>query len=321
MRRAPEQKPGRSQQDRVTPVEFIEAVTRRWGPIDVDLAASDGQQRAPRWITPEQDTLAQDWCKLQGLLWLNPRFCDAAVYLEKCKRSAGPGRTILVLLPASVSTDYFARHVWPAAGPLARVIAVRPRIAFVGESAGFPKDLMLVGYGLEPGFETWNWKEALMVTPVTRIFHVDDLRDAGLPDRCEGGETISNTIVGKSRWSTEYKVTFRLPHQSDDTAWCATYRVGSTEAQDEAPWEHDETVECTLVQQRWVHRQDWVPVDKDKPNALAEGDKSLTHKLTEARLTIFKARERLQAALTDRSHPVEAMVEVSRMLAKAYEAE
>jgi hypothetical protein len=60
----------------------------------------------------------------------------------------------LLLAPASVSTDYFAEHIFPHA----LVFAIRPRIVFVGESSGYPKDLMLACYGFGVhGFDLWKW--------------------------------------------------------------------------------------------------------------------------------------------------------------------
>ena len=322
MKKVPKQKPGRSRQDYVTPVEFIEAVTRRWGPIDVDLAASDGQERAPVWVTPEMDTFSVDWTLFAGLLWINPEFKDAARTLAKALASMGCGRVILVLLPASVSTDYFAKYVWPAAGPLARVITVRPRIAFEGEEQGYPKDLMLVGYGLEPGFETWNWKEQLEMAGITKTFAAEDLLDIGLPFDCEGGEVLERTIVDQSRWAVEYELVFRLPKQKRGAAWRTTYRVGATEMQDERPWENEDEVTCTLVHQQWVHKREWVQFDPEKPppssDALAIGNYA-TRKLMEARLALFKARERLKAGMQDDSHPMDVMKEVLHVIELAYE--
>jgi DNA N-6-adenine-methyltransferase (Dam). len=70
----PSIKRGESSGDIWTPWEFIRAVEHKFGPIAIDLAASGPQSaKAARWITPEEDSLRQDWTTLLngGLGWDN----------------------------------------------------------------------------------------------------------------------------------------------------------------------------------------------------------------------------------------------------------
>lgn len=153
---SPQQKPHRSRQDYGTPPSFLAAVERRFGPMSWDLAASKENSAAPYCFTEGFDSLAQDWAGLTGNLWLNPPFADIAPWSAKCDASAGPGRRILLLTPASVGSNWFAKHVHGKA----LVLALNPRLTFVGESAPYPKDLMLSvwdGYGTS-GFGVWRWK-------------------------------------------------------------------------------------------------------------------------------------------------------------------
>lgn len=64
------------------------------------------------------------------------------------------GLNILMLVPASVGTHWFAQHVVPHA----HVLYLAPRLTFVGETAPYPKDLMLCVYahGLT-GSSCWQW--------------------------------------------------------------------------------------------------------------------------------------------------------------------
>jgi hypothetical protein len=157
----PKQKPGQSRQDYGTPPEFIDAVVRLFGPLDWDLAANsaaagpDANHKAPLWYGVEQDSLAQDWTSLRGNLWLNPPFKRIAPWAAKCLASAGPGRRILMLTPASVGSNWFVDHI------LHRmlVLALNPRMTFVGERDPYPKDLMLTvfdGSGVGE-FDVWRW--------------------------------------------------------------------------------------------------------------------------------------------------------------------
>ncbi len=151
----PPQKPGRSRQDYGTPPEFIRAVEERFGLIDFDLAATASNCVA-MFYGPEHDSLAQDWLGLMGNLWLNPPFGRQGVWASKCRESMGPGRRILLLTPASVGSRWFADHVWGHA----LVLALSPRLTFVGETHPYPSDLILSVYDpeMERGFAPWRWR-------------------------------------------------------------------------------------------------------------------------------------------------------------------
>src|SRR5512133_3562881 len=97
----PAQKPGRSRQDYGTPRELIAAVEARFNRLDMDLAASPSNAKAPMHYSQADDSLAQDWTCLHGNLWLNPPFADLEPWARKCAESAGEGRRIFLLTPAS----------------------------------------------------------------------------------------------------------------------------------------------------------------------------------------------------------------------------
>ena len=157
----PQQRPGKSKQDYATPAEFIDAVVDRFGPLAYDLAADATNHKAASYFTAEQDSLKQDWTRLRGNLWLNPPFCDIAPWAAKCAETCHEmvmGDRILMLVPASVGSNWFLQHVYHRA----LVIALNPRMSFDGK-APFPKDLILAAYGRPPGFEVWRWKNAKKV--------------------------------------------------------------------------------------------------------------------------------------------------------------
>jgi phage N-6-adenine-methyltransferase len=150
------QKPGRSRQDYGTPLDFINAVEASWGPLSLDLAASDENHKAPVWITPEQDSFSYDWsvagCRL---MWLNPPYSDIAPWAAKCAATKlVRGSRIFLLVPASVGSNWYADHVHGKA----HVLALSPRLTFEGCADPYPKDLLLAVYGEAPGFDVWRWK-------------------------------------------------------------------------------------------------------------------------------------------------------------------
>ena len=82
----------------------------------------------------------------------------------------------------------------------------------------------------------------------TREYLRDDL---DLPshegDKDEKRTVIENEITGTRRWSTDYRLIFQLADQPKDEAWMVFYSCGSTESQDESPWEFEDQVDATLV--------------------------------------------------------------------------
>lgn len=154
----PVQKPGKSKQDYGTPWDFIGAVEGRFGPIVFDLAAQADNAKAKGFWTIADDSLSKRWADIftgGGTLWLNPPFKNIEPWAEKCAReSARRAGLIVMLTPASIGTDWFARHVHRKA----MVLGLSPRITFVGEKDPYPKDLMLSVFGMGlNGFDTWRW--------------------------------------------------------------------------------------------------------------------------------------------------------------------
>ena len=162
---------GKTKQDYGTPPELLLAVRQRFGPIVWDLAARRDNAVTGWWYGPGSgygvDSLAEDWdatpssyCGSHGVLWCNPPFKRAAPWVAKAAAYRGPG-TICMLVLASVGSTWFAEYVHDKA----LVLALRPRVTFVGESQGFNKDLMLCVYGpqITPGFDLWQWRQSARV--------------------------------------------------------------------------------------------------------------------------------------------------------------
>ena len=173
MSKMPKQKPGSSKQGYETPPEFIKAVERRFGKIHVDLAATDRScSRGCHFISPEQDSLsdAVDWMdwglidisdKRHRCAWLNPPFADLEPWMMKALAYSNEAREkklwampLVMLTPASIGTNWFANVVHGNA----LVLGLSPRITFVGETQGYPKDLMLTVWNCGVrGFDCWRW--------------------------------------------------------------------------------------------------------------------------------------------------------------------
>jgi phage N-6-adenine-methyltransferase len=159
-----------SRQDYETDPAFIRAVSARFGALDWDLAASDANAQAPDYFTEAQDSLTQDWVSLRGVLWLNPPYATIGPWAAKCADTqsqwalAGGGGTILLLVPAAVGANWYRDHVHDRAC----VLALNGRLTFVGETHGYPRDLILCVYRAGPHasrhFDVWSWNEDVRVS-------------------------------------------------------------------------------------------------------------------------------------------------------------
>lgn len=152
----PKQKPHRSEQTVVTPMGFVMAVEKRFGITHgfyIDLAAAEDNNRADRFFAPDDDSLAQNWKRsipVNRWAWLNPPYSDIRPWVEKAWCS---GRQIVMLVPASVGSNWWRDWVHDKA----YILLLNGRITFEGHKAGYPKDLALLVYGLEPEYDIWDW--------------------------------------------------------------------------------------------------------------------------------------------------------------------
>lgn len=67
---------------------------------------------------------------------------------------------------------------------------------------------------------------------------------------------IINEVTGTSRWSTFHWIVFEY----EGKYYSTEYSEGSTECQDESPWEYETEVECTEVEEKEVMVKKWVAV-------------------------------------------------------------
>lgn len=148
-------KRGKSRTDYPTPWEFVRAVEKRFGPLTLDLAASETNTKADSYFDVTQNSLVQPWHRYSGNLWLNPPFDNITPWAEKCASESFLGATIFFLTPASVGANWFRDFVHGKA----LVLGLNGRITFEGATDPYPKDCILSCYGLSAGFDVWAWQE------------------------------------------------------------------------------------------------------------------------------------------------------------------
>lgn len=155
---APKQKPGRSKQDYCTPPGFIAATKRRLGimAFAIDLAASSENTAAEHFYGVDLDALKQSWPS-HGWNWLNPPFSKLGPWVKKAFTQSRTGARTAMLVPAGVGSNWWRDWVHGKAF----VLLLNGRITFVGETAPYPKDCVLLLYGpdIAPGYDVWTWLE------------------------------------------------------------------------------------------------------------------------------------------------------------------
>lgn len=156
----PRQQPGRSRQDYGTPPELLEAVKAELGIKDftMDLAASAKNRVTDRFYACDAfgDSLSSPWPE-EGWNWLNPPYARITPWVRKAFLTSryGNARTA-VLVPAAVGSNWWRDFVHEKC----HTLFLNPRITFVGCSAPYPKDCVVLLYSLGyQGYRPWTWKQ------------------------------------------------------------------------------------------------------------------------------------------------------------------
>lgn len=157
----PQQKPHRSIQNYATPTDFVQATENHMNiKFYLDLAASAENAKAPNFLTEENDSFKHNWTTLSNgeWCWLNPPYANISDWAQKCLEEAKNGCKIVMLVPASVSTNWFSDYVYNNA----EIVFIRPRLTFVGCEDPYPKDLMLIIWTKESvgngEYNVWRWR-------------------------------------------------------------------------------------------------------------------------------------------------------------------
>jgi len=141
-----------------TPDDFLSAVESRWGRLGFDLAC-DGENNVLGipGFTPEENALERIWPHVSARgswNWLNPPFKNISPWVEK---AGSEGEKVIILVPASIGSRWYAEHVEGKA----LVIPILGRMTFKGHSSPYPKDMMLIIFGLHGlvGMQpAWDWR-------------------------------------------------------------------------------------------------------------------------------------------------------------------
>jgi hypothetical protein len=130
-----------------TPAPLLEAAAARWGAFAWDLAAFEDNKKAPRCITPDEDSLSPNtpW-PLDELCWLNPPYDDIAPWVRKCDgyvRAYGERFECLQLIPARIGSNWYRDYCFGKCETIP--LNIRPQ--FIGYDSGAGVDHMILRFG------------------------------------------------------------------------------------------------------------------------------------------------------------------------------
>lgn len=131
-----------------TPQDLFAELDREFG-FELDVCALDSSAKCERYFTPTDDGLAQDWT---GACFMNPPYGDAiGTWVEKARRSAEAGATVVCLVPARVDTGWWWENC--LAG---EIRFLRGRLRFGGGEHAAPFPSAVVVFGRPPKVVWWE---------------------------------------------------------------------------------------------------------------------------------------------------------------------
>ena len=154
-----------------TPDDFFDACNKRWGPFNLDAAASAENTRCSDYLDIEDDALQSEWRREFATenVWCNPPWGRHNIdWVRKASEEAMKGATVTMLLPAGISTQWFA-ELWSVA---TEIHFLTSRVQFVPpdgvKASSNDRDQVIVRFtqdGFESVFDTpvvslWDWRNA-----------------------------------------------------------------------------------------------------------------------------------------------------------------
>jgi phage N-6-adenine-methyltransferase len=89
-----------------TPDDTFGDLQARFGPFDLDVAASALNTKCRRYFTSEDDALQKEW---HGVVWCNPPYRNLLRWVKKAHSEVhnGKAKRVVMLLPSHTSTEWF----------------------------------------------------------------------------------------------------------------------------------------------------------------------------------------------------------------------
>ena len=122
-----------------TPDEFFTELNKEFN-FTLDVCAHKHNAKLPRYFSPEENGLKQDWSKER--CYMNPPYGrEIEKWVKKAYEESKKGALVVALLPARTDTRWFHRYVYKKA----EIRFIKGRLKFKGakHSAPFPSMLAI----------------------------------------------------------------------------------------------------------------------------------------------------------------------------------
>lgn len=131
--------------DYSTPQSLFGRVCAKYGPFDLDAAASQANTKCSKFYSEHEDALTQKW---EGVVWCNPPWKDLISWTSKALGEVRSGNAdrVVMLLPVITKTRWFHEVVLPHA----RIEWIRGEVRFGDSKYGFPGSVMIAVFEKEP---------------------------------------------------------------------------------------------------------------------------------------------------------------------------
>ncbi len=119
-----------------TPLDVFRYAERRWGPFQLDAAASADNALCEKFIDEKQDALKTAWDADQ--VWVNPPYgSQLKPFLQRAvdQISKGNCKRVVMLIPARTDAIYFHDLVF---GKVSQIHFIKTRIKFTNAKKGCP---------------------------------------------------------------------------------------------------------------------------------------------------------------------------------------
>jgi phage N-6-adenine-methyltransferase len=121
-----------------TPQAFYDQLHAEFG-FTLDVCALPENAKCPRYVTPCEDGLAQDWTR--DVCWMNPPYGRViGHWMRKAYESAQQGATVVCLVPARTDTRWW--HDYAMRGEI-RFIKGRLKFGDAKTNAPFPNAVVI----------------------------------------------------------------------------------------------------------------------------------------------------------------------------------
>lgn len=140
-----------------TPDWLFKMADERWGPFELDAAATEENKKCPLCLTFYG--LEAPWDMKASRVWLNPPYGrEIGKWIAKAYEESEKGCRVVCLIPARTDTQYWHDYVTKAA----EIVFLKGRVKFKGAKNGAPFPSALVVFDLR-FYKIWS--ETDLTTP------------------------------------------------------------------------------------------------------------------------------------------------------------